>query len=65
MAFRLYRARMYTEEVVDHLLNDADDPDIELDDPGRDDELGFEELELEGDEETMYGIILLHSIYIS
>ena len=61
MASRLYRARMNTEEVVDQLLNDADDADIELDDcffPGSDDELGFEELELEGDEETMYGITL-------
>ena len=50
---------MNTAEVVD-LLNHDDDADVELDGcffPGSDDELGFEEVELEEDEEdAVYGI---------
>ena len=58
MAAGISRALMNTAQVVD-LLNQADDDaDTELDDcffPGSDDELGFEEVELEGDEDETYG----------
>ena len=56
MAGRISRALMNTQQVVD-LLDDGEDGDFELDDcffPGSDDELGFEEVELE-DEHTVYG----------
>ena len=58
MAAGISRALMNTAQVVD-LLNQADDDaDTELDDcffPGSDDELGFEEVQLEGDDDEMYG----------
>ena len=53
MAARLSRTLLSTQQVVDLL----DDGDLEMDDyffPGSDDELGFEEVELEEDE-TVYG----------
>ena len=56
MAARLPRALLNTQQVVD-LLNDGEDADLEMDDcffPGSDDELGFEEVELE-EEDTVYG----------
>ena len=52
MAAGISRALMNTAQVVDLLNQEDDDADTELDDcffPGSDDELGFEELELEGD----------------
>ena len=56
MAARLPRALLNTQQVVD-LLDDGEDADSEMDDcffPGSDDELGFEEVELE-EEDTVYG----------
>ena len=56
MAARLSRALLNTQQVVD-LLDDGEDADFEMDDcffPGSDDELGFEEVELE-EEDTVYG----------
>ena len=56
MAARLSRALLNTQQVVD-LLDDGEDADFEMDDcffPGSDDELGFEEIELE-EEDTVYG----------
>ena len=55
MAARLSRTLLSTQQVVD-LLDDGEDADLEMDDcffPGSDDELGFEEVELEEDE-TVY-----------
>ena len=57
MATRVSRVLLNTQQVVDLLDHDGEDADFELDDcffPGSDDELGFEEVELE-DEDTMYG----------
>ena len=65
MAGRVCRALLSIQQVVD-LLGDGDDGDFELDEcffPGSDDELGFEEVELE-DEDTVYGnssIMIPHS----
>ena len=55
MAARLSRTLLNTQQVVD-LLDDGEDADFEMDDcffPGSDDELGFEEVELE--EDTVFG----------
>ena len=56
MAARLSRTLLSTQQVVD-LLDDGEEADfVEVDDyffPGSDDELGFEEVELE--EDTVYG----------
>ena len=52
-AGRVSRTLLSTQQVVE---ND----DYELDEcffPGSDDELGFEEVELEGEEDTMYGSV--------
>ena len=54
MAVRLSRTLLSTQQVVD--LDDGEEADFEMDDcffPGSDDELGFEEVELE--EDTVYG----------
>ena len=64
MAARLPRALLNTQQVVDP-LDDGEDADLEMDDcffPGNDDELGFEEVELE-EEDTVYGksIIIIYS----
>ena len=64
MAARLSRTLLSTQQVVD-LLDDGEDADFEMDDcffPGSDDELGFEEVELE-EEDTVYGksIIIIYS----
>ena len=56
MAARLSSALLNIQQVVD-LLENGEDADFEMDDcffPGSDDELGFEEVELE-DEDTEYG----------
>ena len=56
MAARLSRTLLNTQQVVD-LLDDGEEADFEMDDccfPGSDDELGFEEVELEEDD-TVYG----------
>ena len=57
---------MSTQQVVD-LLDDGEDADLEMDDcffPGSDDELDFEEVELEEDE-TVYGnSIIKYSYYL-
>ena len=56
MAAGFSRALLSAQQVVD-LLDDDQGADIELDDcffPGSDDELGFEEVELE-DDDTEYG----------
>ena len=58
-AGRVSRTLLSTQQVVD-LLNDGENDDYELDEcffPGSDDELGFEEVELEGEEDTMYGSV--------
>ena len=55
---RVSRTLLSAQQVVD-LLNDGEN-DYELDEcffPGSDDELGFEEVELEGEEDTMYGSV--------
>ena len=60
MAARLSRALLNTQQVVD-LLDDGEDADFEMDDcffPGSDDELGFEEIELE-EEDTVYGTSII------
>ena len=65
MAARLSRTLLSTQQVVD-LLDDGEDADLEMDDcfPGSDDELGFEEVELEEDE-TVYGnSIIKYSYYL-
>ena len=57
MAARVSRALLSTQQVVDLLDHDDEDADFEMDDcffPGSDDELGFEEVELE-DEDEVYG----------
>ena len=57
MAARLSRGLLNTQQVVD-LLDDGEDADFEMDDcffPGSDDELGFEEVELEEEQDTVYG----------
>ena len=64
---RLSRTLLSTQQVVD-LLDDGEDADFEMDDcffPGSDDELGFEEVELE-EEDTVYGngIINIHTSYL-
>ena len=67
MAARLSSALLNIQQVVD-LLEDGEDDDSEMDDcffPGSDDELGFDEIELE-DEDTEYGnSIITHSYYLS
>ena len=56
MAARLSSTLLSTQQVVD-LLDDSEDADFEMEDcffPGSDDELGFEEVELE-EEDIVYG----------
>ena len=66
MAARLSRTLLSTQQVVD-LLDDGEEADFEMDDcffPGSDDELGFEEVELEEDD-TVYGnSIMKYSYYL-
>ena len=65
MAGRLSRTLLSTQEVVDLLDRDDNEADIELEDnffPGSDDELGFEEQEIEL-EDTMYDIIGIQNSY--
>ena len=60
MAGRVSKALLSTQQVVD-LLDDGENGDFELDEcffPGSDDDLGFEEVELE-DEDTVYDITFI------